>query len=146
MPAYSASIVIRRPVADVYAYMDDIHREREWQPNLREWEQIPPGPVRVGTRKRYVSDFLGRKLTNVYRVTELEPGVRVVQATEPGSSADVTSQVTWEALEEGTRVTIRVEARPSGLLRLLPEAVLESATRAELQSSLERLRACLERD
>ena len=144
MPSYSASIVIRRPVDEVYAFMDDIEREQEWQPNLRSWEQIPPGPVRTGTRKRYVTEFLGRKLTNTYVVRELEPGVRVVQETERGSSADVTSEVRWAAVPGGTRVTITVEARPSGLLRLVPGAILESATRAELEASLERLRACLE--
>ena len=50
--------------------MDDISREQEWQPSLRSAEQDPPGPSREGTKKRYVSEFMGRELRNTYVVTE----------------------------------------------------------------------------
>lgn len=35
------SIVINRPVEEVFAYMDDIDKEHEWQPYLKEWSQTP---------------------------------------------------------------------------------------------------------
>ena len=124
--------------------MDDISLEREWQPNLRSASQSPPGEVRVGTKKIYVSEFLGRTLKNVYVVQELDPGRRVVQSTDRGSSADVTSEVTWEPVEDGTRVTIKVEARPAGLMKLVPTSILEAATISELEASLARLRERLE--
>ncbi len=53
MSRSSASIVIRRPVSEVFAYMDDVSREIEWQPNLQFAEKHPEGPhqptdIRVG--------------------------------------------------------------------------------------------------
>lgn len=144
MPRYTASVVIRRTPADVYAYMDDVGREKEWQPNLRSARQEPIGPTRVGTRKHYASDFLGRRVENTYRIVELDPARRVVQETQPGSSAKVRSEVRWEAVPGGTEVTLTVDATPSGLLKLLPATVLEAATRKEMQDSLERLKRILE--
>jgi uncharacterized membrane protein len=145
MPRYSTSVVVRREPEDVYSYMDDVSREREWQPGLVSARQDPPPPTRVGTTKRYVSDFMGRRLENTYRILELEPGRRVVQETLPGSSAKVRSEVIWEAIPEGTRVTLTVDATPSGLMRLLPAAVLEAATRKEMHDSLQRLKSILEK-
>lgn len=37
----TASVVIERPIETVLAYMDDIEREAEWQPYLREWSPSP---------------------------------------------------------------------------------------------------------
>lgn len=144
MPRYSASVLIRRSPSDVYAYMDDVSREKEWQPNLRSAHQEPTGPTRVGTRKRYVSDFMGRRVENTYRILELEPARRVVQETTSGSSAKIRSEVQWEAVPGGTEVTLTVDATPTGLMKLLPTGVLEAATRKEMNDSLARLKRILE--
>jgi carbon monoxide dehydrogenase subunit G len=145
MPRFTTSVLIRRSPEEVYAYMDDVSREKEWQPNLRSAHKEPAGPTRPGTRKRYVSDFLGRQVENTYRILELDPGRRVVQETTPGSSAKVRSETRWEEVPEGTRVTLTVNATPSGLMRLLPSGVLEAATRKEMNESLDLLRRVLER-
>ena len=144
MEGQQYTIVIDRPVADVFAYMDDVHREREWQPNLREAEQTPPGPTAVGTQKRYVSDFMGKRVENTYEVVELEAGRRVVYKTTRGSSIDATSEVRCEPVGGGTRVTMFVQGKPAGVLRFVPKKVMEKVYQAELAASLDRLKARLE--
>ncbi len=68
------SVIIHRPVEEVFAYMDDIDNEHEWQPYLKEWSQTPdPDNNGVGTTRRYVNQYLGRHFSNVYEVTEYEP-------------------------------------------------------------------------
>jgi carbon monoxide dehydrogenase subunit G len=124
--------------------MDDVSREREWQPNLRSAAQEPPGPSEVGTRKRYVSEFLGREIENTYVVVEVEPGGRMLSQTTRDSAASVRTEVTWEGEGAGTRVTMTVEGRPGGLMKLMPRAMLEAAYRKELSASLQRLKECLE--
>jgi len=140
----SATIVIQRPPAEVFAYMDDVNREREWQPNLQIAEIDPPGPTAIGSRKRYVSRFLGKDVTNTYVVTELEPGRRVVYETEAGSTIDARSEILCEAEGAGTKVTMFVDGKPKGVLRFVPRAVLETAYRDELNTTLGRLKARLE--
>jgi uncharacterized membrane protein len=144
MSRQSASIEIDRPAIEVFAYMDDIHLEREWQPNLQSAEQDPPGPTTVGTRKRYVSRFLGREVENTYVVTELEPGRRVVYETERGSTLDARSEIVCEPTGTGTIVTMLIDGKPKGVLRFVPAKVLEAASRDELDATLRRLKERLE--
>lgn len=144
MSRQSASIVIRRPPEEVYAYMDDVSREKEWQPNLQFAERDPPGPTVVGTRKRYVSRFMGREVKNTYVVTELQPGARIVYETEKGSAIDARSEVLVQPEGTDTLVTMSVDGKPRGALRLLPRSAFELAGRAELKAALERVKGRLE--
>jgi len=140
----SASIIIARSPDDVFAYMDDIAREHEWQPNLKFAEQNPPGPTRVGTRKRYKNQFMGRDVENTYKVTLLEPGRRVICETEKGSAVDARSEILCEAVGDGTKVTMSITGTPKGVLRFVPSALLEVAYREEMNAALSRLKTQLE--
>lgn len=144
MPRVERTVLIRRPVPQVFAYMDDVSREPEWQPNLRAASQEPAGPVGVGTLKRYTSEFMGKELHNVYRVTDYEMYVRTVYTSTPESAVQATAEVTWEPVGNDTRVTMAVDATPGGALKLAPAALLERASVKELEEMLERLKACLE--
>lgn len=124
--------------------MNDISREPEWQPQLVEAEQIPPGDVEVGTRRRYVSEFLGKRVENVYVITAHEPNRRVSCETTKGSVLDATSDIRWEATQGGTRVTMTLEGRASGPLRFVPKPLLEATFEKEVRGALTRLKDRLE--
>lgn len=144
MLRYESSIIIDCPVDKVFEYMQDIDREREWQPNLREAEQSPQGEPGVGTRRRYVSEFIGKRFENVYVNTIYEPGRRVAYKSAPESDTQAEGEVTWEAVDSGTRVTMRVAVEVGGLLRFVPKKLITSACRKELDDALARLKARLE--
>ncbi|MDX1647204.1 MAG: SRPBCC family protein [Longimicrobiales bacterium] len=144
MPKHQASVVISRPVEEVFAYMNDVSREAEWQPQLIEAEQTPPGPTQVGSRRRYVSEFLGKRVENRYVVLVYEPNRRVVLRTTPDSALNATSEVVWESEGEGTRVTMKLDGAPSGPLRFIPGALLEASFEKEVRGTLARLKERLE--
>ncbi len=144
MPSHTASIIVRRPVAEVFEYMNDVSRESEWQPQLKEAEQIPPGPVTVGTKRRYVSEFMGKRLENVYVITTYEENSRVVCETTKDAVMSATSDIHWEAVEDGTKVTMALEGKPSGALRFLPSSILEATFEKEVSGALSRLKQRLE--
>lgn len=141
---YSDSIFIQRALEDVFAYMDDVSREHEWQPNLRSAEQEPPGPTTVGTRRHYVSDFMGRPIKNSYEVTAYEPNQRVTLESMPGSTVSAVNEILWAREGTGTRVTMSVEGKPTGVLRFVPGAMLEAAFREQVKESLSLLKQRLE--
>ncbi len=141
---YRESVVIERPVEDVFSYMDDIEREPEWQPNLREVAQSPAGQPGVGTEKRYVSEFMGRRFENTYVNTVYEPNRRVAYTIKPGSDLQGEGEIRWEAVQEGTKVTMEVSPKPTGFLKFLPNGVLETMYSKELRTTLARLKECLE--
>ena len=144
MPSHEQSILIRRPVAEVFAYMDDISRETEWQPQLLEAAQTPTGPTAVGTHKRYISEFMGKRLENTYVVKIYEPNRRLVCESTPDSILNATSDLRWEEAEGGTRVTMALEGKPSGALRFVPARILEATFEKEVGATLARLKDQLE--
>ncbi len=124
--------------------MDDVEREREWQPGIQEASKDPPGPTAVGTRKRYLSEFLGRPIRNTYMVALFEPDRRVVYETTPDSVLRARVELTFEAVGSGTTVIMEVQAKPTGVLRFIPQAMLETAARKELEESMALLKKQLE--
>lgn len=144
MPRLSESVTVRRPRPDVVAYMDDVTREHEWQPSLIEASQDPPGPTRVGTQKRYVSEFLGKRVENTYEAIEVDPGSRVTYRTTRDSTLQATSEVEWADEGTDTRVTLSVDGRPTGVLRFVPKGIIEDASLRQLRDTLRRLKECLE--
>jgi Polyketide cyclase / dehydrase and lipid transport len=144
MPRYEKSVDIARPIAEVIAYMDDVEREREWQPNLVAAEQIPPGPTALGTRKRYVSEFMGKRLENTYVVEEIDEGRRVVLHTAPDSILDARTEIRWAEVPGGTRVTMILEGEAAGFLRLVPAWIIEAKFAEQVEGALTGLKARLE--
>lgn len=141
---YSHEVRIRRPVAQVFAYMDDVAREPEWQPNLQETSKDPPGPTAVGTRKTYVSSFLGKGIRNTYVTRIFEPERRVVYETTSDSVLRGTVEIRFKEDGADTIVSMAFRGGVSGPLRFLPGKVLEKAGRSELEEALQRLRRRLE--
>jgi carbon monoxide dehydrogenase subunit G len=141
---YRHQVLIKSPVSEVFAYMDDVEREKEWQPGIKKASKDPPGPTAVGTRKRYVSEFLGRSTTNTYVTSAFDTDQRVVYETTSDSVLRARVELTFEQTDSGTRVTMQVKAKPTGFLRFIPQAILESAARKELEGSLALLKKKLE--
>jgi len=141
---HQESVLVRRPPSVVFDYMDNLDREVEWQPDLVRWSKEPLGPTAVGTKKEYVSEFLGREVSNTYVAKVWEPNRRVVYETTRDSSIRVTTEITFELEGDATRVTMTVDGKPTGFLKFIPKALLESTSRTALQQSLDRLKARLE--
>lgn len=144
MTTHESSVFIRRPIEDVFAYMDDIEREVEWQSSLTEASQTPPGATAVGSEKRYVSTFLGKRLTNTYVVETYEPNRRIVARTTDDSVLQATSDLRWNEEEGGTRVTMAISGGASGPLRFIPQSMIEATFEREVAATLERLKQRLE--
>lgn len=136
---------IRRPVEEVFAYMDDVSREHEWQPGIREAWKEPPGPTAVGTKKTYRSRFLGRQIQNTYVVRVFEANRHVVYETTADSALRGRAELRWAPSGDGTRVSMSFEGKvEGGPLRFVPQRMLEGAYRKELEKTLELLRSRLE--
>jgi carbon monoxide dehydrogenase subunit G len=73
-----------------------------------------------------------------------EPNRRIVLETTPDSALAATSEVRWEAVAGGTRVTMSVDGAPKGRLKLLPRRLVEAAFQRELETALARLKERLE--
>ncbi len=141
---YEHQVVIASPVSRVFAYMDDMSREREWQPGIIEAHKDPPGETAVGTRKRYVSEFMGRRIENTYVTTLFERDERIFYETTPGSVLRAKVELHFEPAGAGAKVTMTFRGKLTGPLRFIPQGILEGAYRREMKSALDLLKQRLE--
>ena len=141
---YQHRVIIDAPLSRVFAYMDDVTREKEWQPAIVEASKEPQGPTAVGTRKRYESEFMGRHIVNTYVTTRFEPDSRVWYETTSDSVLRAKVELQFESTGTGTAVTMAVTGKATGPLRFIPTGILEGVFRKELEDSLRRLKEQLE--
>ncbi len=135
--------VIHVPLADVATYAGDPSNAPEWYANIEsvEWRTAPP--VGVGSELDFVARFLGRRIAYTYRVEELVPGQRLVMSTAQGPFP-MRTEYTWQAVDDGTRMTLRNTGEPSGFASIAA-TVMQAAMRRATTKDLARLAEIVER-
>ncbi len=76
MTTITCSIVIARPVAEVYAFIADYENDARWRAGVT-MVPTPPGPARVGTTTQETVRFMGSDTVTVAEVVACEPGRRI---------------------------------------------------------------------
>ena len=140
----TAQVAIRRPRAEVAAYMIDPANDPTWIGCVLEVRMETPPPLRTGSRMARIASFLGRRVEYVNEVTDLDPervlDMRSVKAPFP-------MRVTY-SFEDGdgagaTIVRNRVRGDPGGFFALFGP-LLAPLVKRSVQRDLERLRDVLE--
>ncbi|HEX6054748.1 MAG TPA: SRPBCC family protein [Intrasporangium sp.] len=130
MPSVQRSVVIARPVDEVFGYFADPMTGTEWRTALA--EVSAEGPVAVGTifRQR-VSGPGGRTVPADIRMTALEPGRRVAFV---GVAGPLRPEVAYdfEPVEGGTKVTFSLSAALSGPKKLFLGPIVQKSMEAEV--------------
>ena len=137
-----ASIVIQKPVAEVFSYSNDPANNTKWQEGLVESKITSPGPVGVGTQITDVRKFLGRDMDSKLEVTAYEPNKRISLKTISGPIKFEITQ-TYEPAGGGTKLTMTGEGEPGGLFKLA-EGAVKKQFETQLQGDLGRLKKVME--
>jgi uncharacterized membrane protein len=142
MTKIERSIVIDRPVDEVFAFTHDLAKSPLWQSTLVELDLLTDGPMRVGTRWREVRRFLGKRIETVIELTEYEANrysaIEMVSGPTPLSGTFV-----LEPVGGATRFTVTGELDAHGFFKLA-EPVFAGIAGRELQANLSLLKALLE--
>jgi carbon monoxide dehydrogenase subunit G len=141
MSAYSHTVEIDRPVAEVFAFVTDPVRFPSWQPSLVRVEPHAPGPLRLGSEATEVRRFMGREMETTWTCVEHRPCAVSAIESEHGP-VPFRGTFALEPFEAGTRFTWTVEL--SGAASRLAGPVVGRATRSELRANSDRLKALLE--
>ena len=135
--------VINRQVGEVAAFAADPSNAPAWYVNIESITWETEARVEVGARAAFEAQFLGKKLSYVYEITEYIPGERLVMRTAQGPFPMETTY-TWNATPDGaTRMTLRNRGEPSGFSRITAPIMARAMRRAN-NSDLARLKALLE--
>lgn len=136
------SIVINRPLEEVFAYLTDVANWPQWNQAVRNVVQTPPGPMGHGTTLRGVSEVMGRVMQYSGEILEYDPNKKVVQKMRVGP-ADIQASWLFEPVEGGTRLTMRSEADTSGASRIAG-SLIDRVVKKQIEENLARLKASLE--
>ena len=142
MARMEASVVINRPIDEVFAYMTDVGSWSQWNSGILEAEQTSEGPVGVGTTFQGVSQFLGQRGEWTSEVTEYEPNKKIKQKVNQGPMS-IEQSLTFEPVEGGTRFTMIGEGETGGFFKLA-EPILNRMWQRQLEGMLANLKDILE--
>jgi uncharacterized protein YndB with AHSA1/START domain len=138
-----ASVIVDRPIEEVFAYVSDLRHCAEWQVGVAEVRKTSEGPLGIGTTFRFVREFLGRKMEATTEFVGYEPNTgctfRAVSDSMPGESTYL-----FESTPTGTKVTSMVAMSPRGLARLATPLIAMGLRRG-MESGLRELKDLLER-
>jgi uncharacterized protein YndB with AHSA1/START domain len=138
-----ATIEIRAPAEVVFSVLCDPERLPEWNTSVEMARRAPGGePVKLGSRAVFTGKLLGQRLESETEVVGFEPAT--LFATRAIRGPKLHSQFRLEPTDGGTRVQLDVSGEvPGGKLGSI---LAEGFLRSELSVSLQRLRACCERE
>ncbi|MER8236734.1 SRPBCC family protein [Streptomyces sp. NPDC094049] len=110
------TFVVRRPLPELVAYLEDFAHTEEWDPGTVRCARLDGGPVAPGARWHNTSRFRDRTTELEYRLTVREPA-RLVFV---GENRTVTAVDDLRFVDEGTdtRLTYRASLAFKGLARL----------------------------
>lgn len=136
------SIVIARPVEDVFAVLTDVENTGLWFPADIEEHWTSPPPHGVGSTRRATLNFLGLKLSNDAVATAYEPSHRAAMRGL-SRSAPFEVELAFAPVGGGTRVDVDIAIPATGPMKLLAPAVTRWYGRA-WQRGLARLKELME--
>ena len=135
------TVVIDRPIQQVFAYVTDQTKTPSWQAGLLEVRRTTEGPIGVGTKHTFVRSFMGRRMQADNEYVAYEPDKLVTFRTTSGPP--MVASYVFEAEPNGTRLTSRVELHAAGFFGLL-DPVIGAGLRREMKAALPALKALLE--
>ena len=127
------SIIINRPIEEVFAYVSDLKNGPQWQTGLFEVRGLTEGSLGVGSKFASVRKFLGRKLEGVVEIIEYEPNNKMV-IKSPSGSVPFEESYLFGSTSEGTQLSTVLELHTSGLMGLADPMIAGSLKR-EMESN-----------
>jgi uncharacterized membrane protein len=135
------SIVINRPLDEVFAYLAGEDNNVNWRSGMVDVQKTSQGPVGVGTTYRIVNHVMGRRMESDAEVTEYELNRKY--ATRNKSGPRIETRRFFETFDGGTRVTFAIDADLAGLFHLA-EPLIASMARRRMENDVADLKDLLE--
>ena len=124
------SIVIDRPVEEVFDFVADERHEPQYNAQMGQVEQITDGPIGLGTRFRAEMTGRGRPVEMVIEFTGYDRPRRLSSSTHM-SSMDLHGTLTFEPAPSETRMSWSWKLQPRGALRQMSPLVARMGRKQE---------------
>jgi uncharacterized membrane protein len=136
------SIVISRPVEEVFAFHTDLSNATQWEVGVLEVKQLTEGPPGVGTTWKGVRQALGRRIEQIVEATEWEPNNKASykSASKP---FPMQTSFSFESVDGATKLTSTSNIQLSGFFKLL-KPIINRMVNRQVEASFQDLKEFLE--
>ena len=141
MAKVETSIVVKRPVGEVFQFISVNENALQWQPGLLE-TRITNDVTGVGKAWIDVVQFLGRRMEVPFQLTDWQAD-RKIAFQSTGGPIPMQGSYTFEPSVGGTQVTFLLTGEPGGFFKLA-EPVLMQILQRQWQTNLANLKDVLE--
>ena len=142
MTRIEKSVVIDRPVEEVWQYVHDPANDPVWQPSVLETRHDGGPAMDVGTRIVEIRRFLGRRFETAWEVSEFDPPRRSAVRSLSGP-IPFTGSYALDPVDGRTRFTLRMDTDAHGFFKLA-EPVFRRMAEREMDANLGHLKDVLE--
>ena len=116
MKRIETSVVIQKPIDQVFAYVIEPSNLPDWAPGFLEATSTSEGAIQVGSTSTRITNFGGGRSESEHVVTEFEPNAVMAMSTKTGP-LEIKELFELEVANGGTRVTIAEEVTAPFLLK-----------------------------
>ena len=141
MATFENTVVIRRPIEEVFGFLADFENIPRWNYATVETHKVSQGPIGVGTIYQQVRSVPSRSEEH-FEITAYDPPRRLAIRGQLGPFPSRLSYA-LDAIPDGTRVTNAVQLELPGPGRLLG-AVAVPRVRDAVAANLRKLKELLE--
>ena len=113
------SIIINRPVEEVWKFMSNIENATKWDRGVLEARQTSEGTIGVGSTLQTRRQMLGRQRIGKLRVSEYVPNRIIALQASLGQIAAAQIRYSFEPVDGGTRMMGTSEVELHGAWRLI---------------------------
>lgn len=136
------SIVINRPVDEVFAYVSNARNDPNWNADTQSCE--PFGEPRVGQTREFVVKIFGRRKGGTAEITEYEPDQLLTIETRSGVPVHLRTKLQFESGDGITRINEHMEAKPRSTLLKLIQPIMGYTLQKQRKNDLATLKEILE--
>ena len=137
------SIVINRPISDVFPFVSNFENLPQWESNFQKVKLLTATPAGVGTTYQCELKLPGQTATSKFEITEFEVNKKIAFEAEPAGPAKPNGSFRFETVPGGTKVTLLPRPEFRGFFKLL-EPMMAGYVRKQNQAHLSTLKRILE--
>lgn len=142
MATFELNVTINRPLAEVFKALTDFSSYSKWQSGVIESKVLSDGAVGLGSKYRFVSEFMGRKIESEGEIITFEPPSQYAWKSIKGPFP-MEELTTLESAGGSTIVKTAVTAELTGFFKLAEGLVIGQAKK-QFNADYQKLKEILE--
>jgi uncharacterized protein YndB with AHSA1/START domain len=142
MPRAERTVIVRRPVQEVFDYLADGTHNRDWRSGVLEISRTSDADGAGATYRQVLAGPAGRRIDGDYRITVFDPPRRLGFQVIAGPARPTGSFELTRRDDDTTEVRFGLDVRPRGVMALMTP-MIAAQMRKEV-AALDRVKEILE--